>query len=115
MNRSCLLAVLCCLILFPVRLSAADLTHIDRKIAKEPAYKIETQILPPCLRAGGEDVRVWLVQDGDTLYVDRNGNGDLTEPGEQITADKGDGVDEGLYTFRIGDVHASRGKQLGAR
>ena len=26
--------------------------------------------------------RVWIVQDGDTLYVDRNGNGDLTEPGE---------------------------------
>jgi hypothetical protein len=28
------------------------------------------------------DYRVWLVLDGDTLYVDRNGNGDLTEPGK---------------------------------
>src|SRR5262249_45838275 len=47
--------------------------------------------------------RVWLVQDGDTMYVDRNGNGDLTEPGEKVTADKGDGIDEGEHTFKLGD------------
>jgi hypothetical protein len=29
-------------------------------------------------------VRIWLVLDGDALYVDRNGNGDLTEPGNRI-------------------------------
>src|SRR5262249_43196959 len=28
---------------------------------------------------------VWLVTDGDDLYVDRNGNGDLTEDGECVT------------------------------
>jgi hypothetical protein len=47
------------------------------------------------------------VQDGDTLYVDRNGNGDLTEPGEQVQAKKArEGVtpDEGEYTFEIGDL-----------
>jgi hypothetical protein len=27
--------------------------------------------------------RVWLVHDGDTLFVDRNGNGDLTDDGEK--------------------------------
>jgi hypothetical protein len=28
--------------------------------------------------------RAWLVLDGDTLYVDRNGNGDLTEANERV-------------------------------
>jgi len=28
--------------------------------------------------------RVWLVLDGDMLYVDKNGNGDLTEEGKRI-------------------------------
>jgi hypothetical protein len=28
--------------------------------------------------------RVWLVRDGDTLYVDRNGNRDLTDAGERL-------------------------------
>src|SRR5204862_2421022 len=29
-------------------------------------------------------LRVWVVIDGDTVYVDRNGNGDLTEAGEKL-------------------------------
>ncbi len=33
--------------------------------------------------------RVWLVLDGKTLHVDRNGNGDLTEDGEKIAPIKG--------------------------
>jgi hypothetical protein len=50
--------------------------------------------------------RVWLVQDGDTLYVDRNGNGDLTEPGKKVSAEKRDeGTDEGTFTFNIGEIH----------
>jgi hypothetical protein len=28
--------------------------------------------------------RVWLVLDNGVLYADRNGNGDLAEPGEQV-------------------------------
>jgi hypothetical protein len=28
--------------------------------------------------------RVWLALDGDTLYVDRDGDGDLTGPGEEV-------------------------------
>jgi hypothetical protein len=53
----------------------------------------------------GKD-RVWLVLDGDTLYVDRNGNGDLTEYGEKITATKKPGRDpeEDGYTFEVGDL-----------
>ncbi len=32
--------------------------------------------------------KVWLVIDGDTLYVDRNGNGDITEKEERIDLPK---------------------------
>src|SRR6516225_2384890 len=63
---------------------AADLAKIERKIAKEPAYQTRTPKY--CLLVFGLDARtrVWLVQDGDALYVDRNGNGDLTENGERV-------------------------------
>jgi hypothetical protein len=62
---------------------AADLAKIDRTLHKEPAYRNAPKY---CLLVFGPnaDFRVWLVQDGDVLYVDRNGNGDLTEPGEQV-------------------------------
>jgi len=38
----------------------------------------QAQILSAGLRHRSQDA-CWLVFDGDTLYVDRNGNGDLTE------------------------------------
>lgn len=62
---------------------AADLAKVDRTIKTEPAYRS-----PPkyCLLVFGPEAahRVWLVLDGDVLYVDRNGNGDLTEDGERV-------------------------------
>lgn len=83
--------------------STADLTQIDRKIAKEPVYKSKPKY---CLLVFGPQAKkhVWLVQDGDTLYVDRNGNGDLTEAGEKVAGGKGDGTEEGEYQFPIGDI-----------
>src|SRR5262245_61821124 len=63
---------------------ALDLKKIDRSIAREPTY---TSKHPKyCLLVFGPKAttRVWLVADGDFLYVDRNGNGDLTEKGERV-------------------------------
>jgi hypothetical protein len=62
-----------------------DLSRVDRSIRKEPAYRAAPRY---CLLVFGPeaDVRVWLVRDGDTLHVDRNANGDLTEPGESVQA-----------------------------
>lgn len=62
---------------------AADLAAIPRVIRKEPAYQGKPRY---CLLVFGKEAstHVWMVQDGGKLYVDRNGNGDLTEPGEQI-------------------------------
>jgi hypothetical protein len=44
------------------------------------------------------------VQDGDTLYVDRNGNGDLTELGKKVSASKSDRFQENGYAFEAGDI-----------
>jgi hypothetical protein len=86
------------------RLTAADLSKIDRTIRKEPAYA--TKAPRYCLLIFGPEAanRVWLVQDGDTLYVDRNGNGDLTEAGEKVTAAKDAGPKEEGYTFEVGEL-----------
>ncbi len=67
---------------FSIAAPAQDLTKVDRGIAKEPAYQSKTPRY--CLLVFGPEAkkRVWLVLDGDRLYVDRNGNGDLTEEGE---------------------------------
>ena len=64
--------------------SAADLSKVDRTIGKEPAYTTKTPRY--CLLVFGPEAkaRVWVVLDGETLYVDRNGNGDLTEPGKRF-------------------------------
>lgn len=74
---------------------AVDLAKIDRTIRKEPAYQSKTPKY--CLLVFGPkaETRIWLVLDlvsepseangaKNALYVDRNGNGDLTEPGERI-------------------------------
>jgi hypothetical protein len=88
------LIALACLALSPAAV-AADLSKIDRTIAKEPAY--QTKEVAYCLLVFGADAktRVWLVQDGETLYVDRNGNGDLTEDGERVALKRKD------KTFRV--------------
>lgn len=64
---------------------AVDLLKVERSIAKEPAYQSNTPKY--CLLVFGRDAatRVWLVLDGNVLYVDRNGNGDLTEEGESFS------------------------------
>jgi hypothetical protein len=66
----------------PVEAPAIHLAKVERTIHKEPQYKTKTPRY--CLLVFGPkaDYRVWLVLDGDTLYVDRNGNGDLTEAGK---------------------------------
>lgn len=87
-------------------LSAQDLTKVDRTILKEPVYQSKQPKY--CLLVFGPEAkhRVWLVQDGDLLYVDRNGNGDLTEAGEKVAAAKGEGTNpkEGMYAFEAGDI-----------
>jgi hypothetical protein len=83
--------------------SAADLSKIDRTIRKEPKYAGKPEY---CLVVFGPDAaeRVWLVRDGDTLYVDKNGNGDLTEAGKRFQGEK----DSWSTTFQAGTIRVGK-------
>ena len=73
--------------------TAADLAKIDRTLKSEPGYRSAPKyglvVFGP--KAG---TRVWLVldlgqpwenePDKNVLYVDKNGDGDLTDPGERV-------------------------------
>src|SRR6266404_853787 len=66
--------------------TAVDVAKIDRTIKKEPTYGSQPYYV--LLVFGPEAAkRVWLVLDGEVLYVDRNGNGDLTEAGKRVPLD----------------------------
>jgi hypothetical protein len=84
---------------------AADLSKIERSIAREPAYKGAPSY---CLLVFGPEAkfRVWLVLDGNDLYVDRDGTGDLTTAGKRVTSqsNKGD-----LIGFKPGQLTAPDG------
>src|SRR5262249_51831826 len=110
MPVSRLALILGTMILWVVPAQAVDLTKIPRVIAKEPAYQGKPKY---CLLVFGPEAkhRVWLVLDGDDLYVDRNGNGDLTEKGERFVL----ALDEydrkrGRRVWKVGDIVASDGK-----
>ena len=100
-----ILIALAFLVLGSIPTPAGDLTKVDRAIAKEPAYRAKPRY---CLLLFGPEAktRVWLVQDGDTLYMDRNGNGDLTEAGEKVPW-TGDTVRAGHITGRGWQIQAS--------
>ena len=67
----------------PDPLVPESLWKIDRSIKKEPKYADTPRYV--LLTIGTEaKFKVWVVLDGTTLYVDRNGNGDLTDAGESI-------------------------------
>src|SRR5262249_55442770 len=80
---------------------AFDLDKVERTIAKEPAYQGKPKY---CLLVFGPEARgrCWLVQDGDTLYVDRNCNGDLTEAGKRVGNARG--------FCQVGDIREPDGK-----
>jgi hypothetical protein len=103
MIRAVLLVTACCLSLEP---AYAGPLKIDRGIGKEPAYRTKTPKYGLVVFGPDGKDRVWLVLDGDTLYIDRNGNGDLTDPAKKVAPTKKphrDPVEDG-YTFEVGDV-----------
>ncbi len=102
--------LMCCAVCSTLPASAADreavdLTKIERSVAKEPEYSKSPRY---CLLIFGEkaESRVWLAMDGKTLYVDRNGNGDLTEADEAI---KDSGNSTYSYDFPVGTISSRTG------
>jgi len=80
---------------------AADSTTIDRRIAREPVYQSKSPKY--CLLVFGAEAktRAWLILDGDTLYVDRNANGDMTEANKQVKRNGRD-IEAGAFTESAG-------------
>jgi hypothetical protein len=76
----------------PAQFADVDYSRIDRRIAKEPRYTARPLYALFVFDPAGK-FRVWAVLDKskadaphyDVVYLDRNGNGDLTEPGERFT------------------------------
>ncbi len=89
--------------------AAVDLSKVERRIGKEPAYASKAPRYALLVLGPGTKDRVWLVRDGDVLYVDRNGNGDLTDPGEKLAAKKGGSAEEG-YHFEADELNV-RGRK----
>jgi len=60
-----------------------EVSRFDRAIINEPAYQSTPKY---CLITLGNssDVKVWMVEDGTRLFVDKNANGDLTDDGPPI-------------------------------
>jgi hypothetical protein len=99
--------IVACLTAWPLVAHAADLEKIERVIAKEPKYQGKPDY---CLLVFGPEAefRVWLVLDGNVLYVDRNGNGDLTESNKRVApSHKGQG---NWLAFSPGAIGTPEGK-----
>src|SRR5579885_3490530 len=76
--------------------------------AKEPSYQTNAPKYGRLAFGPGGQERVWLVWDGESLYVDRDGRGDLTGPAARVTAQKphhgGPREETDGYTFEVGDL-----------
>jgi hypothetical protein len=82
-----------------------DLSHADPP-RKEPAYATKQPLYGLAAFGPNAEKRAWLVLDQsrpggpyDVLHIDRNADGDLTGPGERLTAEAaGDS-----HRFKVGD------------
>lgn len=95
-----------------------DLSKVDRRIAKEPAYVAGQPLYGLYVFGPEAKTRVWAVLDKsradgpvyDVLYFDRNANGDLTESAKRIvgkvSADHAATFEIGSFTDpATGDTH----------
>jgi len=92
-----------------------DLSRVDRALKKEPAYACKKPLYGLAVFGPKADKKMWLVLDKskpdaptyDVLHIDRNGDGDLTGPGERVKAgaDKsGSGEIIESNKFALGDL-----------
>ena len=90
------LAALVALAVIAPVVSAADLAKVDRSIKKEPAYRSKSPKYGLLVFGPKAETRVWIVLDlagepsdpdgsKNLLYVDRNGDGDLTGADEKVS------------------------------
>lgn len=116
MKLTALTSILCSALIAPTLAADSglvDLTKIERKLAKEPKYAHKPHYALIVFGPQAEH-RSWMVMDGDNLlYIDWNGNGDLTDADDRVERDaeasdkinvaKGDGY-SGMNIFPLGKI-----------
>lgn len=110
MNKLTKLCGVILVCILPMAARAVDLATIDRSIKNEPGY--QTKSPGYCLLVFGKAARtrIWIVVDGQRLYVDRNGNGDLTEPDELVRSSTS--ADYAYQSFQLGQIREVGGATL---
>src|SRR5438132_12056299 len=98
MTRIALLLAMLGLSVAPV---SAEPPRIDRTIRNEAVYQTKTPKYGLLVFGPEAKDRVWLVLDGDTLYVDRTGNGDLTEADKKVAVESRPGLDPEKYGYSL--------------
>lgn len=84
--------------------NAIELEKVERTIGTQPKYLAPDQGY--VLLVFGESAeRTWLVFDGEILYVDRNGDGDLIDSNETIRPTR---IDEEASIYKVGPVGATK-------
>ena len=84
---------------------AFDLATIERKAPKLPELTSDAPLFCLCVFGPEASTRIWLVRDGDVLYVDRNANGDLTEASERIEpVEKTSRPEDGVLHFSVPEI-----------
>src|SRR5687768_11210725 len=97
-------------------LLAGDLSTLQRPPLKEPAYTSKPRY---CLIVVGQEAetKIWMVEDGPIIYVDCNGNGDVTEKGEKFnvahkevfnTIDEGKSAPYRTHKYEISNLVAGK-------
>jgi hypothetical protein len=93
------------------------LNGVERTILKEPKYVSSPRY---ALLVFGEkaESKVWMVEDGKTLYVDKNGNSDLTDDGPPIVPTNGgqvgsssEGIPQGNFHYVLDKITPTDGSQ----
>ena len=80
---SVLVTIWCLAILPDASAQTNVLAKIDRSLVKEPKYEA-TPKYSLLVLGSSDSVKVWMVEDGRRLFVDKNANGDLTDDGPPI-------------------------------
>ncbi len=84
----CVCAIIAGVCFHAVKCSAEDddwISKIDQSIVKEPTYHTKPRYALLVIGALSK-VPIWIVHDDDRLYIDKNGNRDLTDDGPAIEA-----------------------------
>jgi hypothetical protein len=80
------------------RASTNVVSHVDRAIIKEPVYR-STPKYSLITLGNNSDVKVWMIEDGKRLFVDKNANGDMTDDGPPIEPSKDRHLDANRWDF----------------